>query len=541
MDLPEYLNAIKNSNRDWAERIRRYNNVGSSSIDAYSYIIGGLKILHPGITYRELCRSITDADLDDQIDAIVVSNNTIYIYDFKVAIGFGENDIRLFRDSVDAHVFRGDGNLLACNNLIQRKIPEINELLLTGNYNVALRVIRGGGNSDYPQGQIALDQLQYDSIIERRLISLVDLIDIELSLNKLPIDYNLNITAAKNNPQDTNSQIIIREGTDIISLVCRIQLKELVDFYYYFDPYPEKIFQSNVRGLQNSKKVTNEIVQSLSSTQKAKQFYKLHNGIAIVCDRILSIRNGKYRLENPQIVNGCQTITTISKHFQDNRNSGALKYGTVIAKIFAADTNQVEKICFASNSQVSINPWDLRTNDKIQIIIESYLNKKEISYHRKATKITNNNSLLFTELGQVLCSTMLEKPAFAKNSRAKIFSNDLDSLYHSLFPISVNLKDIYTAVKFALFVRQKIKSATPADKKILVPANLHIIAGLYLLRNENLTNEDVYNKCIRHIKSIVREMKAQHGATLTPPIIFTKHEDAWRMLKQKLKRTYRIG
>ena len=65
MDLQEYLKAIKSSNRNWAERIRQYNLVGSSSIDAYSYIIGALKILHPNITYRELCRSITDDDFED--------------------------------------------------------------------------------------------------------------------------------------------------------------------------------------------------------------------------------------------------------------------------------------------------------------------------------------------------------------------------------------------------------------------------------------------------------------------------------------------
>jgi hypothetical protein len=538
MDLQEYLNAIKRSNRNWAERIRRYNNVGSSSIDAYSYIIGALKILHPDITYRELCRSITDDDLDEQIDAIIVSNYTIYLYDFKVSAGFSENEIRLFRESIDTHVFRADGNLGACNELIQRKIPEIRELLLTGNYNISLRVVRGGDNSEYPQGQIALDQLQYDSIKEKKLISLKDLIEIELSLNKLPLNFNLNISAAKNNQLDTNSQIIIKENTNIISLICRIPLKELVDFYHAFDPQPERIFQSNVRGLQNSKKVTKEIINSLSNTTKAKQFYKLHNGIAIVCDRITSISNGKYRLHNPQIVNGCQTVTTISKHYLNDRNSNVLKYGTVIAKIFAADTNQVEKICFASNSQVAINPWDLRTNDKIQIVIQSYLNKLGILYNRKATKVNNSNSLLFTELGQILCSTLLEKPAFAKNSRAKIFSNDTDSKYHTLFSENISLVDVYDSVKISLFVKQKIKDASLVDKKILGPANLHIIAGIYLLRGKNLSIEDVYNISVKHVKSVNNTLKKRHGNNLNPPAIFTKHESAWDLLKQKLLRSF---
>ncbi|MNJ90665.1 AIPR protein [compost metagenome] len=539
IDLSNYLKAIKSENTRWAERIRAYNQVGSSTVDAYSYIIGGLKILHPGITYRDLCRSITDADLDEQMDAIVISNDTIYIYDFKVSVGFGANDIRLFRDSVNSYLFLGTGDLAACNPLVKVKIQEARELLATGNYNVALRVIRGGGNSIYPQGQVVLDELRYDSLIEKRLLSLTDLINIELNLDRMPINYNLKISAAKNNPSDVSSQIIISDDTNITSLICRVPLKELVDFYYDFSPNPERIFQSNVRGLQNGKKVTKEIINSLSSVASAKEFYKLHNGIAIVCDKITSISNGKYRIHNPQIVNGCQTVTTISKHFETSRGSTILKYGTVIAKIFAANVNQVEKICFASNSQVAINPWDLRTNDKIQIVIESYLNKKGILYNRKGTKINTNNSLLLTELGQILCASFLEKPAFAKNSRAKIFSNDPDSLYEVIFKEDMNLEEVHKAIDYALFVKQKIKQSSAVDKKILGPANLHIIAGFYLLRGKGLTNEEVYTKSVTHVKSVVRTIKTRLGSTLTPPIIFTKHDLAWELLKQKLLTTYR--
>jgi hypothetical protein len=54
MDLINYLEMPKSSNTYWATRIERYNNVGSSTIQAYSYIIGGLRILHPNTI--ENCR-----------------------------------------------------------------------------------------------------------------------------------------------------------------------------------------------------------------------------------------------------------------------------------------------------------------------------------------------------------------------------------------------------------------------------------------------------------------------------------------------------
>lgn len=534
MDLPNYLQALQNANKKCAERIRAFNKIGSSSVDAYSYIVGGLKILHPQISYRELCKSITDTDHDEQIDAVFISNGVIYIYDFKISIGFGENDIRLFKESVNKHLFLGTGNLTGCNELLAKRIKEARKLLTDEDYKVVLRVIRGGDNSIYPQGLQALQELTYDSIVEQQLYSLVDLINIELSLDRIPIKYKLKISAGKNNTSDTESQIIVNTNGTITSLICRVQLKELVDFYYDLMPNPERIFQSNVRGLQNTNKVSNEMLQSLTTSSKAKEFYKLHNGISIVCDKITSISGGKYWIHNPQVVNGCQTITTISKHFETDRNSTVLKYGTVIAKIFAANIKEVEDICFASNSQVAINPWDLRTNDKIQLVIESYLTKKGVKYHRKATKINNNNVLLFTELGQILCSALHEKPAFAKNSRAKIFSNSRDSLYHDIFPENLNLEEVYKVVSYALFMKQKIKGANAEDRKLLVPANMHFIAGFYLLRNKGKTPNEIFEIIQREIQSVIRIVKRRKGKSLTAPIIFTKHDLAWELLKAKL-------
>lgn len=539
MDYKNYLRALNDENEVCAARVRRFNNVGGSSIDAYSYIIATLKILYRNITYKEICQSITDSEFDEQIDAIIIKDGFIDIYDFKVSEGFGVNEIRLFRDSVNKHLFLANGDLDNCSELLKRRILLARHFLNNKDYKVRLRIIRGGNNSLYPQGEVALQEIQYDSIIEKSLISLKDLMNIELSLEKIPLEYDLRISAAKNSPHDTSSQIIINDGSNISSLICRVPLKELVDFYHDFQPSPERIFQSNVRGLQNGKKISTEIINSLTSAVKAKEFYKLHNGITIVCDRITSISNDKYKIHNPQIVNGCQTITTISKHFENSRTSSILKYGNVITKIFATDIKQLEKICFASNSQVAINPWDLRTNDKIQIVIESFLNKKGISYNRKGTKINSKNRLLFKELGQFLCATLLQKPAAAKNARATIFSNGTESMYNQIFNEEINLNDVYEIISISLFVKEKIKQSTVTEKKYLVPANLHIIAGIYFMKDEVSNKDDLYKQTVKFIDSVIREVKRKHGHTLNPPAIFTKYELSWELLKKKLIKFYK--
>ena len=457
MDIVNYIDSIKKINLEFAKSLRKKNKSKGSTDEAYSFIISGLKILHPTISDSEIEKSITDGDHDEQIDAIIIRDGYVDIYDFKMSEGFGEKDIRLFVGSMDRLILDPAGDLSGTNELIKKRIPEARKAIDDG-FDVRVRVVRGGRESLYSQGEKALKKIVYDSIKKHELISSVDLVERELNLIESPIKYEWSIKVKKNNPKDTSSsKMIIKEGTDIKSLICRISLKELVDLYHNFQPNPEKIFESNVRGLQSSKKVSNQILSSLENTNKAKNFYKLHNGITIVGDKISETNSVKYIISNPQIVNGCQTITTISNHFKSDRAAKQLDYGSVVCKIFSANKSEVESICLASNSQVSINPWDLRTNDNIQIIIESYLNKEGIKYNRKAVRNSSNNELTFKELGQWLCASFLQKPAFSKNSRAKIFDNNnngVTSIYHQLFNSKTNFSEVKKVVECFVYKNQ---------------------------------------------------------------------------------------
>ncbi|MGJ8715664.1 MAG: AIPR family protein [Maribacter stanieri] len=450
--------------------------------------------------------------------------------------GFGENDIRLFVESVDGLIFEPDSDLSKSNNLIKKRIPEAIQAIDNG-HKVRLRVVRGGDNDKYNQGKDALDKLEYDSIVEKELISGKKLIQIELNLESSPLKYDWNFKVKKNNKNDKPSKIKIKENKIITSLICRVSLKELVDLYHDFQPNPEVIFESNVRGLQSSKKVSNQILNSLKNVALAKQFYKLHNGITIVGDTLKEINAQKYTISNPQIVNGCQTITTISNYFKANRTAKVLEYGSVVCKFFAADKNEVESICLASNSQVAINPWDLRTNDDIQLIIESYLNKNGIKYNRKSVRTSTNNYFTFKELGQWLCSTLLFKPAFAKNSRAKIFDNSDGgkSTYHQLFNSKTNLDDVKKISEFAIYIRDKISSIKKDKRTYHGPANFHFLAGMYYLNNKTKWTKDfTYNKLNRQMGKVVNIMRKKYSEDLTFPQIFTKYDETWTELKKLL-------
>lgn len=68
------------------------------------------------------------------------------------------------------------------------------------------------------------------------------------------------------------------------------------------------MFEDNVRDSQGFSTVNQEILSTLKTYPE--RFVLFNNGITIVC-RSVKIENGRYVLENPQIVNGCQTCNMI--------------------------------------------------------------------------------------------------------------------------------------------------------------------------------------------------------------------------------------
>lgn len=84
------------------------------------------------------------------------------------------------------------------------------------------------------------------------------------------------------------------------------------------ESYP--IFDSNIREyLGTSKSVNKGICKTLESVEDRKRFFFYNNGITIICDEAKTETRPKgayaYRvkLKNPQIVNGCQTVSSV-KH-----------------------------------------------------------------------------------------------------------------------------------------------------------------------------------------------------------------------------------
>jgi len=95
------------------------------------------------------------------------------------------------------------------------------------------------------------------------------------------------------------------------------------------------LFNDNVRDFQGMNSINEEILETLQN--EPEKFSLLNNGITIVC-RNFRINNRRAFLQDPQIVNGCQTsslIYTASNWGIDLSDAG------VLTKVISTDEEDI--------------------------------------------------------------------------------------------------------------------------------------------------------------------------------------------------------
>lgn len=110
------------------------------------------------------------------------------------------------------------------------------------------------------------------------------------------------------------------------------KLENVIDARYVFTPvvsvyrlyrdsiekgYP--LFDMNIREYLGNKGVNKNIYSTLLDPDERKNFFYYNNGITVICDKMRKIEtqpsstnmNAIFDIDNPQIVNGCQTVNSI--------------------------------------------------------------------------------------------------------------------------------------------------------------------------------------------------------------------------------------
>lgn len=159
-----------------------------------------------------------------------------------------------------------------------------------------------------------------------------------------------------------------------------VGLVPLMDLYRIYRSLGQRFFNRNVRfGLAEDSPPNRKIREALSDIvvkQKTQPevFCFNHNGVTLAAEAITA-QDGHVIVKVPRLLNGAQTVTSLTKFLQDNEghpslasNGERLESIRVLARIVIDDPSSefVTNVTVCNNRQNPVEPWNLRANDRIQ-------------------------------------------------------------------------------------------------------------------------------------------------------------------------------
>lgn len=151
--------------------------------------------------------------------------------------------------------------------------------------------------------------------------------------------------------------------------------------------YQNGLFDLNVRAKLSNSKVNVSIKRSLETDKGKKHFVHLNNGLVISCDNYrLSSDESILTINGAQVINGCQTLSTIWDYYfdanQDEKasliNNLQLFIKVINGKSISRD-RLLDEIIVASNNQNPMNERNLKSNSPEQVQLQA-------SFYRSSVK-----------------------------------------------------------------------------------------------------------------------------------------------------------
>ena len=197
-----------------------------------------------------------------------------------------------------------------------------------------------------------------------------------------------------------------------------------------------RLFRKNVRqSLGTSNKVNKGIAKTIK--KEPGDFFFYHNGITAICSK-LEINNNVATVKDLNIVNGCQSLSTIYSCGESAKKT----YGYILFKFYEMpNSEKADKITNSTNSQSAVKARDLRSNDKIVLSIKKnyeqayptgYLVTKR-GESVEATKYDAKHIIQLTDLGKELIAWHSQRPTLSY-SETKIFDIYFSQLFKKDYP-----------------------------------------------------------------------------------------------------------
>jgi len=460
-----------------------------------------------------------DGGQDKQIDNITIEQKdgegTIFITQAKNEDSFSSNSLIQIRNGLN-WVFnkkRADVDSLS-NVKFKDKIKDCKDLIaLIGPSNIEVKVgyITNGLSSNISEECIqelnTINEQFNNDTFSKFSFEMIGAIEIVDRLNAQE-KKNKKIKADIAIKYDANSPSLIKyHSHGLKGIICTTTAKEVARIVNEDDK--GFIFDLNVRKyLGNLGTVNKDIKETCSDEDTSHLFWFLNNGVTIVCDKVDPVTdpdNPHLKIENLQIVNGCQTSSSLAIAEQE----GILQENTtVILKVFeTSDLDLVDKVVLTTNNQNKITNRNLRANDKIQRDLQRAFDIHNYFYERKPRQFQDkdSNRIIPNELAATAyLAIALKRPSDARSRKYKIWSDYYDSIFKSIhveiFIVNHLIKD-----RTSRYINQSewINSENDTERYIAKNGQFHIARATSFVyrKNDNWTDTELLKTQLAEIES----------------------------------------
>jgi len=145
-----------------------------------------------------------------------------------------------------------------------------------------------------------------------------------------------------------------------------------------------------------------------------------------------------------QIINGGQTCKTIHQTLKNSEvfaNSGSVYVLLRLYELAEEDMDLVRDITYATNSQNPVDLRDLRSNDKIQTMLETGIADLGYTYKRHREEGKSGSSVITSSVvAESVLAILRKKPHQAKFMRKEHFGKLYDEIFNNLNPAQAVLR-----------------------------------------------------------------------------------------------------
>jgi len=462
-----------------------------------------------GIDFNDFVKDhIVDMANDLGNDAIFTNqkNKEIIVFQFKFSKSqlLNTDEIKKNKRFID-WILGISNETLTPNPKLKKIIDEEvfsilpNDKIETNNYSIAFYYIDNNFEGTIKTDIKALYNNYQDKGINFQ-IKFYDYRDIEELYDDVLIPRNdVEFKIAQNEFFIKNYKYYDEMETDIETIVTTILANSLKPI---IEEKKELLLALNVRYYKGENDINSKIRDEYSKGKKSN-FWILNNGINTICENFEIVDGNRIKIKNFQIVNGGQTVKTLTRIVNDLPDDVQILMRLTKIKEKAKISKISMDIAVASNSQNAISARDLHSGDRIQNKIFEHLDKVGIFYDKKdgewatVTKSKYKNpfgsspmhlKIKNVDLGVAYLSFYLQMPISTVGRHKLVFS---ELYYDKIFSMSGNEDDQFYKLMSAYRISEKVNEIkTDKYKNYEILQNNYIndvlvsLSGIFFYKNE---------------------------------------------------------